>query len=227
MGREIEMKVPVTNGQFKELYKVFTAQKENNLICVTEKKFVYKTDEYFSKYDSEEERAVNHEPKVIRIRAEKNDSSFEEKLSGTNLMPEDFENYYVSLKNSLVKENAFFTIKYKSIENGIEYNREEETFVQDAEVLREFFKAEKFFKYFSKEKKAFGFICHLTECPEIVFNAELENVNGFTYLEVENTEGVAEPSDVKAMLEGLFVALNLNPLNKDSRSWMKILRDGR
>ena len=110
------------------------------------------------------------------------------------------------------------------IENGIEFNREEETFVQNADVLREFFTAEKFHNYFNKEKRAFGFVCHLTECPEIQFNAELENVNGFTYLEVENTTGAAEPDAVRGMLENLFVVLGLNPQDKDSRSWMKILR---
>lgn len=225
MGREIEMKVPVTEADFTRLYRTFTGSEKTDSVAVTEKTFIYKKDEYFSRFLTEEERFAHKEPKVIRIRSEKEDAQFESAVQQISQTPAacDFEKYFEQQKNSSTNEKAFFTIKFKTIENGIEFNKEDETFVENADVLRELFDVTEFHKYFCKEKRSFGFMCHLAECPQIEFHAELENVNGFTYLEVENTETDASPEEVKVQLEKLFTVLGLDPSKKDSRSWMKII----
>lgn len=227
MGREIEMKVEVTPEEFTSLYKTFTGLQKNNFIAVTQKKFIYKKDEYFSRFLTDEERILNKEPKVIRIRSEKEDGQFEQTIAQLSKSVTEglsvFDRYFELQKNSSAKENAFFTIKFKTIENGIEFNKEDETFVENAEVLRELFAVSKFHNYFNKEKRAFGFICHLADCPQVEFHAELENVNGFTYLEVENTKTDASPEEVKSNLEKLFTVLGLDPSKKDPRSWFKII----
>lgn len=66
------------------------------------------------------------------------------------------ENVSASEKN-LTDEKSYFTIKNKRFENGTEINCEDETLVENPEVLRNFFKATRFEKWFSKEKTSFSF----------------------------------------------------------------------
>lgn len=66
------------------------------------------------------------------------------------------ENFSASEKN-LTDEKSYFTIKNKRFENGTEINCEDETLVENPEVLRNFFKATRFEKWFSKEKTSFSF----------------------------------------------------------------------
>lgn len=240
MGREIEMKVPVSKAEFVELYRIFTEQKKHEKISIKEKTFVFKQDEYYSRYDTREERSQNEEPRVIRIRLEKEAECFEEKMrlfseksisSPAGALPADPEtefNKIVSFMEQLKSEtsaeqNAVFGIKFKTVENGIEFNKEHETVVEDAAVLRKFFASTGFKKYFNKEKNSFGFMCCLNEAPQILFHAELEIVNGFTYLESECTQTETESEEVSVLLEKFFMELGLEPSRKDSRSWMSII----
>ena len=59
-NKEIELKIPLSDGEYDELKKRFFTGAEK----------VIKKDEYFSRYDTLEERIKNNEPKVIRIRTE-------------------------------------------------------------------------------------------------------------------------------------------------------------
>ena len=106
MGREIEIKIPLTSEEFDRLYD-FICLKQS-IVGITiigdaekncKRKFFLKKDEYFSKYDKENERRKNNEPQVIRIRTQ------------------DFEN----------ERRSYFTIKRKVVEDGIEVNKENET----------------------------------------------------------------------------------------------------
>ena len=118
MGREIEIKIPLTSEEFDRIYDFLCLKKSIDGIKILgddknpcERKFFLKKDEYFSKYKKEIERRENNEPQVIRIRTQ------------------DFEN----------DRRSYFTIKRKVVEDGIEVNKEDETFIEDAEVLRDFF----------------------------------------------------------------------------------------
>ena len=149
--------------------------------------------------------------------------------------------------------SAFFTIKTKDIRNGVEFNNEEETAVEDAEVLRSFFSKTGFECWFRKEKIAFSSHCTVfqgaplsdndcsardaapsevgldkSECNQEVeplsFHLELEIINSeLTYLEIEYTENDAQPEFIRAQLENLVRRLGLNPAKKDSRSWVQII----
>lgn len=251
MGREIEMKVPVSKAEFVELYKIFTEQKKHEKVSIKEKAFVFKQDEYYSRFDTREERSQNDEPRVIRIRIEKEAECFEDKIrlfsdknisskssalspdtvkENTAFIESEIEfNKIVSFIEQLksetsVKQNAVFGIKFKTVENGIEFNSEHETVVEDADVLRKFFASTGFNRYFNKEKNSFGFMCCLDEAPQILFHAELEIVNGFPYLETECTQNETESEKVSTLLEKFFIELGLDPSRKDSRSWMSIIQ---
>ena len=94
MGREIEMKIPLTEEKYNSLIQVFCEQKsqiEGIKILKACPETVIKRDEYWSRYDSREERLEHKEPQVIRIRTEE--------------------------KNG--KNEVFFTLKHKTKQNGI------------------------------------------------------------------------------------------------------------
>ena len=160
-----------------------------------ERNFFLKKDEYFSKYKKEIERRENNEPQVIRIRTQ------------------DFEN----------DRRSYFTIKRKVVEDGIEVNKEDETFIEDADVLRDFFALSGYSRWFSKEKKACGVYCTFSLFEGVTFHLELEIVNELKYVEIEVTDTDGSAKDIKAGLTQFVKALNLDPLKKDSRSWVEII----
>lgn len=81
MGSEIELKIPLSKGEYDSLYKKF----------FTDSVLVSKKDEYFSRYKTREERKSNGEPEVIRIRTEK-ESETEEGRSYFTLKRKKLEN---------------------------------------------------------------------------------------------------------------------------------------
>lgn len=187
MGQEIELKIPLTQQQYNQLYEQFYSS------C----KMVCKRDEYFSKYNSMEERVKNNEPSVIRIRTE-----WEEGESA----------------------KSYFTIKRKKKENGIEINREDESFVENPEALRVFFEEAGFHRWFDKEKKAYGCYQKLDEQPELDFHMELVIVNDMKYMEIEVTDCKGlNCMDVQRALEGLVRKIGLDPEKKDIRSWYELI----
>lgn len=120
---------------------------------------------------------------------------------------------------------AFFTIKSKKIENGMEFNEEKETSIDDPEVLRAFFAGTHFDCWFKKEKIAFSShykVKSATGHP-MDFHLELEIVNGLPYLEIENTQENFAPKEIRTQLENLVRRLSLDPSKKDSRSWVQII----
>ncbi|MCR5401121.1 MAG: hypothetical protein K6E78_05940 [Treponema sp.] len=120
---------------------------------------------------------------------------------------------------------AFFTIKSKKIENGMEFNEEKETSIDDPEILRAFFAGTHFDCWFKKEKIAFSShykVKSATGQP-MDFHLELEIVNGLPYLEIENTQENFAPEEIRSQLENLVRRLSLDPSKKDSRSWVQII----
>lgn len=200
MGREIEMKIPLDEKEFDFIYdflrgKTFVKKLALIVLDSDEKKFFTKKDEYYSKYETENLRRKNDEPSVIRIRTE---------IVGDS-------------------EKSYFTIKRKSLEDGVEINKEDETFIENAQVLRDFFEISGYFRWFCKEKKVCGATCRFENLPEAKFHLELEIVNNLKYVEIEATDANFSEDEIKSALNEFVKSLNLDPKNKDSRSWAEII----
>lgn len=195
MSREIELKVPLTCEQFDRIQKILTQKEQLSSINIRGLSHILKSDEYFSRYHTHEERIKNNELRVIRLRTENDGNG----------------------------EKAFFCIKRKSIENGVEFNSEKETFVEDADVLRAFFEASGFIKWFEKKKNAISVYATLSEKPDFEAHLELEKVNSLPYIEIEYTKEDLPADQVRAGLELILLALGVDPKKRDSRSWAEIL----
>ena len=187
MGKEIEIKIPLTDLEYEKIFEDIKGRAEH----------LKKSDEYYSKYDTREERIKNNEPPVIRIRTEQNVD-----------------------KN---QTEIYFCVKRKSVENGIEFNSENETQIQDGNPLRYFFEAAGYKKFFEKNKDAFSVYCKSTSGEDIDFHLELEQINGLKYIEIEVTYRTLAPDVEKANLEKFVEQLGLDTSKRDSRSWMEIL----
>ncbi len=195
MSREIELKVPLTCEQFDRIQKILTQKEQLFSINIRGLSHILKSDEYFSRYHTHEERIKNKELRVIRLRTE----------------------------NDGRGEKSFFCIKRKTIENGVEFNSEKETFVEDADVLRAFFEASGFIKWFEKKKDAISVYVTLSEKTEFEAHLELEKVNSLPYIEIEYTKEDFPADQVRAGLEQILLALGIDPKKRDSRSWAEIL----
>ena len=187
MGKEIEIKIPLTASEYEKIFEDIRGSAEH----------LKKSDEYYSKYDTREERKKNNEPPVIRIRTEQNVD-----------------------KN---QTEIYFCVKRKSVENGIEFNVENETQIQDGEPLRYFFEAAGYKKFFEKNKDAFSAYCKCPTVEDLLFHLELEQVNGLKYVEIEVTDSSLAPDVVRENLEKFVENLGLDASKRDSRSWMEIL----
>ena len=195
MSREIELKVPLTLEQFDRIEKILTQKEQFSSINVRGLSHILKSDEYFSRYHTHEERIKNKELRVIRLRTE----------------------------NDGKGEKSFFCIKRKTIENGVEFNSEKETFVEDADVLRAFFEASGFIRWFEKKKDALSVYATVAENSDFEAHLELEKVNSLPYIEIEYTEEDLPADQVRASLEKILLALGVDPKKRDSRSWAEIL----
>ena len=194
MSREIELKVPLTDGQFDRIERILRGNESLLGLKTHSLVHILKADEYFSLYRTHEERLKNRELRVIRIRTEK--------IAGA--------------------EKAYFCIKRKTLENGVEFNAEQETFVENPEVLRSFFEATGYIKWFEKKKDALGVICSL-EGTDFEAHLELEKMNGLPYAEIEYTKEDLPADEVRANLEKILTVLGVDPKLRDSRSWAEIL----
>lgn len=156
MKREIEAKIHLTDDEFLKILNRILLSEKNQKIRAENLKILFKTDEYFSQFENMAEHE-KQEPRVIRLRTEKSENARElngkrfEKISEVNEFLEKTKSPNQNTKKS------YFTIKNKRFENGTEINCEDETFVENPEVLRNFFKATRFEKWFSKEKTSFSF----------------------------------------------------------------------
>lgn len=188
MNREIEIKIPLTQGEYESLFSKIQEEP------FTKPEHLLKSDTYFSRYDTREERKAKNEPQVIRIRTDENLSQ------GT--------------------KKSYFCIKRKAIENGIEFNSENETFVEDENVIKLLFEVSDYHQFFQKNKDAFS--SYYKD-----FHVELEKVNGMPYVEIEVTTDSLPADQVSRALQDFVVRLGLDPAKRDSRSWMEIILDGK
>ena len=156
MGREIELKLPLTDEQFIKVFNWICGIEKNPKICCKNLELLFKSDEYYSQYDNHEERLAN-EPRVIRLRTEKKQDDFFNQLKGKSFL-EIREWLFQIQDEKSCGSKALFTVKTKKIENGIEFNKEDETEISDADVLRSFFDKTRFNCWFCKRKIAFGVI---------------------------------------------------------------------
>ncbi len=202
MGREIELKISVSEEQYKNIFE--------NVICVAAKgKFnlpaapevlihdgnttlVTKSDENYSRFNSREERSANGEPSVIRIR---------EETEGD-------------------KRRAYFTLKRKTFRDGMEINEENETAIEQPDVIRQLLEVAGYKCWFKKVKTAYSCYCTFAD---LEFHLELVQVNNLPYAEIEVTSEDQEASVVTASLEALVVKLGLDLQKKDARSWVEII----
>ena len=203
MGREIEIKIPLTDSEYDGLLKFVkgSAGYEGVSCTGTAPEHILKADEYYSRYQSRAESKAAGEPQVIRIRSEKSD-------------------------DCKANERSFFCIKRKSVENGIELNREDETFIENAEVVRDLLELSGYHKFFEKKKNAWSVHCNSRVLEGADFHLELEIVNGLKYVEIEVTEEGAPADAVRAALEKFVALFGLDAAKRDSRSWMEIINGG-
>ena len=196
MGREIELKVPLSEEEYGYIKSVISGKaKVEGLELCSDSERLLKSDEYYSRYASREESRAAGEPQVIRIRGE---------LSGD-------------------KNSSFFCIKRKSLENGIELNREDETFVEKPDVIRDILTLSGYHKFFEKKKDALSVYCSWEKLEGLHFHLELEIVNQLKYIEVEVTEEDCPADKVRHALEEFIALFGLDAKKRDSRSWMEIL----
>ena len=207
MSREIELKVPLSSEKFSEIKKIILGEEKFDSIDFKNPTHILKQDEYFSLYKTHKERIAHNELKVIRIRTEK------------EFISPDCENQDVK------SEKSFFCIKRKVIKNGVEFNSEHETFIENPDVLRNFFEASGFIKWFEKSKDSLSVHCSQKsgEFSEIMLHLELEKVNCLPYIEIECTKNDISPEKAHTAISNLLLALGINPEERDSRSWAKII----
>ena len=202
MGREIEIKIPLIDEQYDKIFSVITgAEPLTGVKVFGQPEHLIKSDIYFSRYNTREESKAAGEPQVIRIRSE------------------------VAVGDK-TNERSFFCIKRKTIENGIEFNREDETFVEKPEIIRDLLSFSGYHQFFEKNKDAYGVHCESVVLPGCDFHLELEKVNGLKYVEVEVTDGADAADDVRAALEKFMEQFGLDTSKRDHRSWMEIINGG-
>lgn len=209
MSREIELKIPLTEESFSSLKNIILEKKMAGCLTFSKISHVIKSDEYYSLYESHDERVKNKELRVIRIRCERVEML---EPSGIDIFGDSSESI----------ESAYFTIKEKSLENGIEFNREYETKIDNPDVLRSFFKAAGYKCWFKKIKDSFSTYSCLTD-TNFEAHLELERVNDLPYIEIEYTGDDLDPGQVRENLEKILLALKIDPKNRDCRSWPQIL----
>ncbi len=196
MGREIEIKLPLTDAEYDKIFSVISGNEGLTGLEVCGKpERILKSDEYYSRYKTRAESKAAGEPQVIRIRSEN-------------------------------EERSFFCIKRKTIEKGIELNREDETFVEKPEVVRDLLLFSGYHQFFEKNKDSYGVYCRSVVLPGCDFHLELEMVNGLKYIEVEVTDGSDNADDVRAALEKFIELFGLDSSKRDKRSWMEIINGG-
>lgn len=200
MGREIEIKIPLTDAEYDKIFSVISGEQTLAGVEVEADglEHLLKSDTYFSRYASREESKAAGEPQVIRIRSE---ASADDKTN----------------------ERSYFCIKRKTIENGIELNREDESFVEKPEVIRDLLLFSGYHQFFEKNKDAYGVHCRSVVLPGCDFHLELEMVNGLKYIEVEVTDGTDSADDVRVALEKFMELFGLDTSKRDKRSWMEII----
>jgi len=202
MGREIEIKIPLTDEQYDKIFSVITGTENLTGVKVLgQPEHLIKSDIYFSRYNTREESKAAGEPQVIRIRSE-------------------------VAAGDKTNERSFFCIKRKTIENGIEFNREDETFVEKPKIIRDLLLFSGYHQFFEKNKDAYGVHCQSVVLPGCDFHLELEKVNGLKYIEVEVTDGSDAADDVRAALEKFMEQFGLDTSKRDHRSWMEIINGG-
>ena len=118
--------------------------------------------------------------------------------------------------------NMTIALAENAFENGVEFNSEKETFLEDADVLRSFFEASGFIKWFEKKKDAIGVLCSL-DSSGFEAHLELEKVNSLLYIEIEYTKEDLPADEVRSNLEKILHVLGVDPKKRDSRSWAEII----
>ena len=198
MGREIEIKIPLTDEQYDKIFSVISgAETLSDVKVLGQPEHLLKSDIYFSRYNTREESKAAGEPQVIRIRSEAG-----------------------------AEKKSYFCIKRKTIENGIELNREDETFVENPEVIRDLLLFSGYHQFFEKNKDSYGVHCESVVLPGCDFHLELEKVNGLKYIEVEVTDGSDAADAVRGALEKFMELFCLDTSKRDRRSWMEIINGG-
>lgn len=209
MGREIELKIPLSQAEYDYIKKVIYSEiKTAGLLFTSLPEFLVKQDEYYSRYNSYEERLKNNEAQCIRIRSEA-------VYSASSL----------SDNGECTEKNVYFTIKRKTYKDGMELNQEDETYIENPEVLKELFLEAKYKCWFTKEKEAYSIYCKAEAFSDISIHCELVNVNNLLYLEAEITEEKLSADIAEKALNQFVCLLKLDPNKKDVRSWKEIIRE--
>ena len=99
----------------------------------------------------------------------------------------------------------------------------DETFVENAEVIRELFELSDYHCWFKKEKESYSIHSTSKVLPDIDFHLEIIKVNELPYVEVEVTDSTVDADKVKKAISDYMILLSLDPNKKDTRSWVEIV----
>lgn len=122
---------------------------------------------------------------------------------------------------------CFFTLKKKTIENGVEINQEDETEISDVYPIEQLLLDSGYGVVFRKSKHSLGKTITISKHK---FHVELEIINQKVYaLEIECTEGESSAIDVRTFLFEAFKYMGIENSEErfEHRSWMDIIKEAK
>ena len=105
MGREIEVKIPLSQNEFMKIMAWILGGKKNPALLFKNPEIVFKTDEYYSQFEDMKSRLEN-EPRVIRLRTQTNMQNFSE-FAGEKVLRKSAAGFFQKESKILRMQNRF------------------------------------------------------------------------------------------------------------------------
>ena len=126
-------------------------------------------------------------------------------------------------------DDYYLCYKNKNFNGKVEVTDEYETKIEDPDVFRRIMEALNVSVFFTKKKDAME-VVFKNDPMKDKYNIEFVIVNDkFYYIEIEwiadFTNKIMNANDAIEFLEGKIKELGFDPRNKDSRSWIQIVKD--
>ena len=144
------------------------------------------------------------------------------------------EFYNCPIKGNVIRirksdDDYYLCYKNKNFKGNVEVTDEYETKIEDPDVFRYIMEALNVSVFFAKKKDAMEVVLKNDPMKD-KYNIEFVIVNDkFYYIEIEwiseFTNKIRNSNDVIEFLESKVKELGFDPRNKDSRSWVQIVKD--
>ena len=144
------------------------------------------------------------------------------------------EYYNCPIKGNVIRirksdDDYYLCYKNKNFKGNVEVTDEYETKIEDPDVFRRIMEDLNVSVFFTKKKDAMEVVLKNDPMKD-KYNIEFVIVNDkFYYIEIEwiseFTNKIRNSNDVIEFLEGKIKELGFNPRNKDSRTWIQIVKD--